>query len=861
MEEDAQVVERQEPVTQKVIRCRRHKAETQNPHPRYVGNTPKEELLLEHVREFEEQFVQVYGNRFLFLCPPNEYGIPKFLPTTIRPTHLPYQELYEYKPCAQFLADFFSYDELNPPDRYPTVVPAPASVLKWQAGDCFDLSVALASLLIGVGYDAYCVSGFAPRFITQRNEARSACPQLEWDLDAGVKEEAKEEDDEFVIPKKPPLRSEYQESKRVAEEADLERVREEDMKSDSEDDPSSEEDEFENRRIHCWVLVRKGSREVSEDIYIEPTTGRIYDVSRCPYLKIDLIWNSRNLWVNMQVCSASHVQLDLYNSRYFEYVMLDPEATNAESGEGGLFAEDDAAGGGAAALGAAVTVGEGEGENPDAAQQATQILDMPSAWSERPDIPREAFHARCYQGEKTIFYHKCKVEQYAPYTQDDGLIQRITLYKDVRRQIPLEIRERFKHRKDRLYERKRRPMQNENVERFLPGRPSTSTSAAGGALKEFREVSAVSRELIFYNSRLDGLVRCVELVGRKMFEHFEDRDDRLSYHSVTLDPTLSLVGTGNLRGQKSKDTYPVESMGEVPIRKMTQKYARNSEVPPEEDIHKICYFLSEGKIRVDYHREPGQLTFRSVTYINEDGNLRRLPRSMPQPTQAQVQKLLHMQGSCRDTIMESHQRTQQELTSRRKDEISIRGMRCVQAGKKRDLTIPGSRDDVLEPSVYDLARESARVEGLREGAEEEKQEETASKVDILAPYLVDFMNKDTGFVQLDSLQAELVAKKCTTDFRKRLTDRAEIIQRRLEEEQDQLRKRRAQMQRHVDNVERDEREFERYQSQAMFRTQILEQRLARHEMQAIEKFQELERMLQEDPRLAAMWQKEPAAAK
>ena len=142
----------------------------------------------------------------------------------------------------------------------------------------------------------------------------------------------------------------------------------------------------------------------------------------------------------------------------------------------------------------------------------------------------------------------------------------------------------------------------------------------------------------------------------------------------------------------------------------------------------------------------------------------------------------------------------QELTTRRKDEISIRGMRSVSAGKKRDLTIPGrycldpirnhemrvhvgdeqkasmpqdpqptrsrhkafheasskptasqrgSRDDVLEPSVYDLARESARVEGwafesrpfvaallclaseifqgTREGAEEEKQEEQTSK--------------------------------------------------------------------------------------------------------------------------------------
>lgn len=843
-----------EQLTQKEIRCRRLVAENQNPSARYVGNTPKEELLLEHVREFEDQFVNVYGNRFLFLCPPNEYGVPKFLPSTIRPTHLPYQELYEYKSCTKFLADFFNYDELAPPDRYPTVIPAPASVLTWQAGDCFDLSIALASLLIGVGYDAYCVSGFAPRFITTRNEARSACPQLDVDIEE-TKEEDKQEDDEFVIPKKPPLRSEYLDAKKRAEEADLARLQEEEMKSDSEEDPSSDEDEHENRRIHCWVLVRKGAREVAEDMYLEPTTGRIYSVTRCPYLKIDLIWNHRNLWVNMQVCGASHVQLDLYNSRYFEYVMLDAENPGDQGGDA-----DDA--------GAAAPDDDRRGEH------TAQILDLPSPWSERPDIPRERFHARCYQGEKTIFYHKCKVEQYAPYTQDDGLVQRITLYKDVRRQIPLEIRERFKHRKDKLIERKRRPMQNETIERFLPGRPSTSATV-GGALKEFREISALSRELIFYKSRLDGLVRSVEIIGRlaagKMFEYFEDRDDRLIYHSVTLDPTALMNGT--LRNNtKNKDTYTVDSVGEVPIKKMTEKFRRNPEVPADEDIAKISFYLTEqsstsiysstGKIRVDYHREPGSLTFRQCMYHYEDGNLRRRPANLPQPTQAEVHKLLQMQSTCRERITSSHNSITQELTARRKDEISIRGMRSVAAGKKRDLTtIPGSRDDVLEPSVYDLARESARVEGSREGQEEEKQEEQTSKVDILAPYLVDFVNKETGLVQLDSLQAELVAKKCTTDFRKRLTDRAEIIQRRLEEEQELLRKRRAQMQRRGDSVEKDEQAFAAYQDEAMFRTQILEQRLARHEMQAIEKFQELERMLQEDPRLAAMWQKEPAAVK
>eukprot|EP00928_Gymnodinium_smaydae_P033213 TRINITY_DN23848_c0_g6_i1.p1 TRINITY_DN23848_c0_g6~~TRINITY_DN23848_c0_g6_i1.p1 ORF type:complete len:845 (+),score=178.18 TRINITY_DN23848_c0_g6_i1:58-2592(+) len=836
--ETEDVAEKPEPVTQKIIRCRRLVAENQNPSPRYTSNLPKEELLIEHVREFEEQFVNVYGNRFLFLCPPNEFGVPKFLPTAIRPTHLPFKELYEYKTCAQFMADFFNYEELNPPHRYPSVIPAPASVLKWQAGDCFDLSIAVCSLLLGVGYDAYCVSGFAPRFITTRNEARSACPQMEWDNEERKEDVEPEDDEQIVIPKKPPLRSEYQEAMKTAEAADRARVQEEELKSDSEDDPSSDEDEFENRRMHCWVLVRKGSREVPEDMYIEPTTGRLYKVNRCPYLKIDLIWNHKNLWVNLQLRNASEVSLELFNSRNFEYVMLDPDQS-AQDADSGLLAE----GGEAAPL---------ESEN-EKAEQAVQILDMPPPWSDRPDIPREIFHARCYQGEKTIFYHKCKVEQYAPYTQDDGLIQRITLYKDVRRQIPLEIREKFKHRRDKLFQRRRKPMQNETIEYFDPGRPSTNPMGCG-ALKEFREIGALSKELIFYNSRLDGLVRSVEMIGRKVFEHFEERDDRLVYHSVTLDPSISV----GLRGNQKRDVWHVDSWGDIPIRKMTQKFARDVDVPPDEDIHKICFFLAEGQIRVDYHREPGKLTYRSILYTIEDNTL-KAPKNYPPPNSKEVEKLLEMQKTCQDVLLDSKNKVGQELHQRRKEESTIRGSRSVQAGKKRDLTLGGSREDVLEPSVYDQARESARVDALREGAEEEQKEETATKVDMLAPYLVDYINKSTGTVQLDALQAELVAKKCSQDFRKRLTDRAEIIQRRLEEEQDSLRKRRAQMQRRGDNVEKDEREFERYQSQAMFRTQILEQRLARHEMQAIEKFQELERMLQEDRRLAAMWTKDVPA--
>ena len=40
------------------------------------------------------------------------------------------------------------------------------------------MSILLASLLIGVGYDAYCVYGIAPKEITTKNEALMDCPFL-----------------------------------------------------------------------------------------------------------------------------------------------------------------------------------------------------------------------------------------------------------------------------------------------------------------------------------------------------------------------------------------------------------------------------------------------------------------------------------------------------------------------------------------------------------------------------------------------------------------------------------------------------------------------------------------------------------
>ncbi len=143
----------------------------------YFENTSKEELVLEHVLEYKKQFKVIYDpDRKLLLAPKNESKKRKFICTTIRPTKLPYIELYEWKRCADFLANFLEYEELPIPNELSKMVPSPANVLRWQAGDSFDFSIALCSLLIGCGYDAYCVYGTAPKEITTKDESLMDCP-------------------------------------------------------------------------------------------------------------------------------------------------------------------------------------------------------------------------------------------------------------------------------------------------------------------------------------------------------------------------------------------------------------------------------------------------------------------------------------------------------------------------------------------------------------------------------------------------------------------------------------------------------------------------------------------------------------
>ena len=59
-------------------------------------------------------------------------------------------------------------------------------------------------------------------------------------------------------------------------------------------------DPYAGKRIHCWVMIKAAKRDVPKTIFIEPTTGRVYQLDTSPYLTVDAVFNHRNFWVNMK---------------------------------------------------------------------------------------------------------------------------------------------------------------------------------------------------------------------------------------------------------------------------------------------------------------------------------------------------------------------------------------------------------------------------------------------------------------------------------------------------------------------------------------------------------------------------------
>mmetsp|Transcript_26582 Transcript_26582/g.52378 ORF Transcript_26582/g.52378 Transcript_26582/m.52378 type:complete len:730 (-) Transcript_26582:206-2395(-) len=722
-----------------------------------------------------------------------------------------------------------------------------------RAGDCLDLANMLCSILRGNGYDAYIVSGYAPKWITSQDQTQTPCPILEKtalkiaaekveqvlegavlqppkvdenanpNLEDGEEARASGPRQKYPLKIQPDVStSKYIELRKKEEEDEIEKKkREADEKAKLVVDVK--EDPLQGDRVHCWILVKAGKREVPENIYIEPSTGLTYSTEDSPYLGIESVWNEQNYWANVQEVPPNEMEFELADSQKWEYVLI--EEKQADEGEGMNFdavnEEDNA----------------DKQLTPEEAFDDRDILDCPMSWCSKIVIDRNTFRKRYPGGEKFIHFHRCTVEKYSEYFENgDGIVLRITLFQTDECLTPIEIREFFLHRKDKLVQRYNYPLESRVHEIFDPGRQQ--------GLQELIQVDNKKRYFTFYpQARVDGMVRRDELIGHKIIEEYEERDDNLIYRSVAVD-------VNRISENERRLNFQVELAGcrIAPIRKMTEKFARASKVSAEKDVRKRTHFIADETIRLDYHYADQCITHASTTLDKKDkphgsdGVLGDFAGSYDgRPANNRQNKLSEREQVLEKVLLQKLVAKEKDLFSEIKD-------------REKDITnllkkLREEMEDVkLEKSIYDLAHEQSKDEE-KEKSDELDEEKDQNRVDYLSPFLAHYAS-GKPLTRREAMQAK---DDCLATLKERLLERANIIQRHLDDENSKLHQRRTMFKRQTGagSVENDE-DFTKYYEEAAFKIDILKARLQRHEELALKKYLEMDQKLNMDPRLAVL---------
>ena len=455
---------------------------------------------------------------------------------------------------------------------------------------------------------------------------------------------------------------------------------------------------------------------------------------------------------------------------------------------------------------------------------------------------------------------------FADAIHPQGCVQRLTLYRDAAQTVVEEVREEFKYRKDCLASRVRKPLLDESTEVFLPGRP-------GGLAKL---VSSPHYRVIefFAVARTDGWVRREETVGGKVCDYFNDqRHDKMVYRSATLSedysgnakpmwclPTGGIAGGGSdlvahkLAVKFSPDDEVAKRKKEGPSRLSGGGGGGNSSGSSQKAgcVAKRSYYLTEGRVRVRDHLEPGAVSQKERVFYKDrrpDGGSSSSGGHLSAAAQAEAEAEEARELAREKDVLADVKRAQSEIVElikiRRKEEAEpfVEEPIFVAAPKKAAAAL------LAQQGGLGGNLGGGGLDGLGGG----NGSDAGPPVDYLTPFLAGGGGA-RGDQPLQKDDASRVRAACLKSLKERLLERANIIQNKLNDENAKLSKRQATFQRNAgkDGDPAAEAEFEKFCADSMFTIGILEQRLVAHEESALKKYQALDEKLSADPRLAAL---------
>ena len=214
------------------------------------------------------------------------------------------------------------------------------------------------------------------------------------------------------------------------------------------------------------------------------------------------------------------------------------------------------------------------------------------------------------------------------------------------------------------------------------------------------------------------------------------------------------------------------------INKMTQKFELNPELPAETQIKKTEFNLAKDMVYIYYHYKEGRITSshqewnrsQLITQGKSGDTNEKEEESTLQ--KQQQQKILDIEVKCHDQIKEQEKQALTEMQARIDSEKTIH-----QLSKNPNTTELFQK--VLEKSVYAKARDK-----MKQG---KKEEEGAKSKDENNDFLLPILKKlclPEGVLEEEA--AINVKTEALKSLKERLLTRAEIIQRRLEDETKKL---------------------------------------------------------------------------
>uniref|UniRef100_A0A1Y1MSI4 Dynein regulatory complex subunit 7 n=1 Tax=Photinus pyralis TaxID=7054 RepID=A0A1Y1MSI4_PHOPY len=627
----------------------------------------------------------------------------------------------------------------------PPHIYSPHTVFLRQQGHSFEIATCLCSLLIGQGYDAYVVSGYATQDVSLKIMTRVDSPFPPEVQEALIVSDQVAESKYALKPPKD-LRSKFL---LAMEQREIDKVNAQKAKEAEAEAKRLEAlekppfDELHAQRLHSWVLLLAGSKRVENSVFIEPTTGTAYPLDCKFYFGIESVWNNVNYWVNLQDCSKGleYISYDFSNLSNWEHLLIGEPFKWRES----HFPK------------------EMEDEEVDYLTVTDEKhLDMPTPWSLRISLSHGTLAKRFPDGVKKTWYKRTYVEQFAPYIQEDGLIVRICRYRDLD-YSPSElyvIEEHYENRADNLVKIVSDSMTGDIFEYYSSGREDCMkmhhyASGDEATVEQPRDIE------FYHHARYDGLSKLI-MHSLYMTEYYENTEDRIYYRHIDFAPR-GKPPPGILEGTRRI------------VVKVCEKFHRNENKPASEDVAIREFAITDREIRIKYHYEEGKVTASTRDFFKSLADMGDELKFSPEltvgyqaeigakpPRQLKLFYLFEQQLKEEEKVLYHIREIEDQITE-------VLKLRCMENAFTK-----------LKVSLFNREYNQEHRRGMLEREQQEKEyreREVEDEVDYLTPYLARLGKLKRRLSRSEAIQAR---DWCLREFKVLLLDRAIDIQNQFE---------------------------------------------------------------------------------